>query len=127
MASKQHATTEEQTAALGQIYRKPQQGDLLTGEYSIKRPRAGNGRHIQLHRAVSEPAKAPGMAYFPGTGPAGKYCKDCAHFGSFNARRGKRTVTVKDACEKAHEITGSVERGGIGANRSCKYFEPKPA
>lgn len=125
MATRPHATTEEQTAALGNVQRKPMQGDLLTGEFSTKKLKAGRGSHVALHRSPDQPVKAPGMAYFPGTGPEGKYCRDCEHCGDLSAKRGKWSVTIADACAKAKEITGRVDHGGISTNRACKYFVAK--
>lgn len=120
-------TSDEQKAALGQVYRKPQQGDLLTGEYAVKPPKTGRGSHVRLHREVSEPPKAVGMAFFPGTGPDGKYCRDCEHCGDQLVKRAGRMVEFREACAKAREMTGTVETGGIGTNRACKYFEPREA
>lgn len=87
MATKQHATTEEQTAALGNVRRKPMQIDLLTGDLVARKPKAGNGSHIQLKSLGIERPAVPGMASWAGGGPDGKRCKDCAHLGAVTVRR----------------------------------------
>lgn len=141
MASRPHSTSEEQTAALGNVKRKAMQIDLLSGELVKGRPKAGNGRHIRLHREIGEPVANPGMAHFAGTGPAGKYCKDCEHCSDIDVFRGGRMRKPsdkpgedvilplrqeRDACVKAAEMLDDmVQRGGIGANRACKYFKAK--
>src|SRR5262245_51649579 len=141
MALRPHATTEEQVAALGNVRRKPAQIDLLTGELVTKKPKAGSGHHIRLHSVAGEPSISPGMAQFAGTGPERTYCMDCAHCSDLEVYRGGRMrkpssrpgedVIVplrveKDACAKAARmLDDKVQKGGIGANRSCKYFEPR--
>lgn len=127
MATHPHGTTEEQTAALGNVRRKPMQGDLLTGEFAVKAPKNGRGSHVRLHRNFTEPVIAPGMAHFPGTGPEGKHCRDCEHFGDLPVKGRKWTGIEKDACAKARDITGAVQRGGIGTNRACRYFVEREA
>lgn len=117
-------SSEEQKAALGGVYRKPVQIDLLSGEATVKKPKAGNGAHIVLKQTGKEPSVAVGMAHFPGTGPKKKYCRDCEHCRDLWTR-GKRSRLVTEACAKFEDIMGVVGRGGIGANRSCKYFVAK--
>ena len=135
-------TTEEQRAALGNIKRKPSQGDLFTGEFAATRPKKGNGRHIKLTWGESEPVKAVGMAHFSGTGPERTYCRECKHCQDIDVYPGGRyrkppdpsgkgdphpIRTQRNACLKAAELLdGIVQRGGIGANRSCRYFELRP-
>ena len=135
-------TSEEQRAALGSINRKSRQGDLFTGEFAATRPKKGNGRHIRLARGEGEPVKAIGMAHFPGTGPERTYCHQCTHCQDIDVYRGGRyrkppdpsgkgdphpIRTQRNACLKAAELLdGIVQRGGIGANRSCRYFELRP-
>jgi hypothetical protein len=129
-------TSEEQKAALGNIKHKPRQGDLFTGEFNVNPPKRGNGHHIKLAVEVGEPTKVPGMAHFPGTGPERTYCRECKHCqeidvyrgGRYRAPSGKGDVmpvrTKRNACLKAAKLSdGIVQPGGIGANRSCKYFE----
>lgn len=140
-ALKPHATSEEQVAQLGRVRRKPTQIDMFTGELVVKPPKRGNGLHVQLHRSPDEPVRAIGMAHFPGTGPNRKYCQDCAHFGDIEVYRGGRMRKPSSrpgedaitplryehgACRKAASMLDDVvQKGGIGANRSCKYFEAK--
>lgn len=128
-------TSEEQKAAMGNIRRKPQYVDMFTGETSPNLPKRGSGYHIVLHDPVPHPV---GMAHFPGTGPTGKYCMNCAHYKDLEVWRNGRIVPAassrenvprrveKNACEKAaHMLDNVAQKGGIGANRSCKYFIPK--
>jgi hypothetical protein len=132
-------TTEEQRAALGNIKRKPSQGDLFTGEFAVRPPKKGNGRHIAPTGKEGEPAKAIGMAHFPGTGPERTYCHQCTHCQDIDVYRSGRyrkppdpsgkgdphpIRTQRNACLKAAKLLdGIVQRGGTGANPSCKYFE----
>jgi hypothetical protein len=136
-------TSEEQRAALGSINRKSRQGDLFTGEFAATRPKKGNGRHIRLTRGEGEPVKAIGMAHFPGTGPERTYCRECKYCQDIDVYRGgsyrKPTHpfgadnvlpirTERDACMKAAKLFDDiVQRGRIGSNRSCRYFEGKDA
>lgn len=134
-------TSEEQKAELGKIKRKPSQGDLFTGEFAVKRPKKGRGSRVKLTGDEGEPAKATGMAHFPGTGPERTYRRECKHFQDIDVYRGGRyrkpldpsgkgdvmpVRTKRNACLKAAKLSdGIVQCGGIGANRSCKYFIPK--
>jgi hypothetical protein len=134
-------TSEEQMAALGNIRHKPRQGDLFTGQFDVTPPKKGNGHHIPLTGNEGEPAKAIGMAHFPGTGPERTYCRECKHCQDIDVYRGGRyrkppdpsgkgdphpIRTQRSACLRtAKLLDGIVQRGGIGANRSCKYFEAR--
>lgn len=113
----------EQVTTTGNVAFKPMQRDLLTGELSAKKPKSGNGRHIRLKG--DGPAITPGMAYFAGTGPKGKYCKDCRFLGDLPVRGRKGFARYEsEACEEAARMSeGRVQRGGLGANRACKYFK----
>jgi hypothetical protein len=136
-------TGEEQLAALGNIGRKPHQGDLFKGEFDARPTRRGNGRHLRLTREEGEPVKAIGMAHFPGTGPEGTHCHECRHCQDIDVFPGGRyrkpkhpsgpdnvppIRTKREACMKAAQLfDGIVQRGGIGFNRSCRHFEEKDA
>ena len=87
MANAPHATSEDQRAALGGIKRKPVQIDLLSGELVLKKPKSGNGSHILLKREGEEKAAVSGMASWAGSDPEGKYCEDCAFYGSVAVQR----------------------------------------
>ena len=65
-----------------------------------------------------------GMAYFAGTGPAEKTCKDCAFFG-YKRTSGTGHLYHYSGCRKYYEMT--YRHGGeiIGRNKSCKCFEQK--
>lgn len=97
-------TTKEQVTTLGNVKFRPMQRDMFTGELTDKKPKAGNGSHIRLAGAETQPPAVPGMASFAGTGPKGKYCRDCAAFGD---------VAVQRPNGKTQEV-GDVEmnRGG---------------
>lgn len=120
-------------AVTGLVRRKPMQRDLFTGELSDKKPKAGNGKHIRLHSNHNESIKAPGMAYFPATGPVGRTCGECVHLQDLHRSKTGRLLpserhpqfhqTEGNACKKAAEITGTVQRGDLQFNRACKYFE----
>lgn len=126
-------------AVTGLVRKKPMQRDLFTGNL-VRPPKAGRGDHILLKRDDAEPVAIPGMAHFAATGPEGKRCRDCAHcrdmpmWGknkSSPALAGRKDTDEpkrieKDACAKAAELyDGTVQRGGIQFNLSCKYFEQR--
>jgi hypothetical protein len=136
-------TSEEQMAALGNIRHKPRQGDSFTGQFDVRPPRKGNGRHVPLTGKEGEPTKAIGMAHFPGTGPERTYCRECKYCQDIDVFPGGRyrkprhpsgadnvppIRTKREACMKAAQLfDGIVQRGGIGFNRSCRHFEEKEA
>ncbi|MFZ5783962.1 MAG: hypothetical protein ACOY4R_27505 [Pseudomonadota bacterium] len=141
MALKPHATTEEQRAEMGKIRRKPVQIDLLTGNLAPKRIKIARGdAHIRLKSDGMEPTVVPGMAHFAGTGPSGRYCKDCALRGDLPVW-GRDFATPdkagmapdanpkryeKGACRKAAELyDGHVQKGGLWAESACRYFEER--
>jgi|FEC22Drversion2_1045045.scaffolds.fasta_scaffold00665_24 hypothetical protein len=117
----------------------PRQGDLFTREFNAKPPKRGSGHHIKLAVEVGQPTKVPGMAHFAGSGPKRTYCHQCKHCQDIDVYRGGRyrkppnpsgnanvtpIRTKREACMKASQLfDGIVQRGGIGANPSCKYFE----
>ena len=77
----------------------------------------------------------PGMAYFAGSGPAGKFCGDCA-FRGYHRFRGKKEYNDHTGewyestywyggCQKFKDLTG---RAGPMIDKrlhACKYFEQK--
>lgn len=63
----------------------------------------------------------PGMAHFAGSGPAGKKCNQCHHWGYW--RGGKRYR----GCAKTFFLTNSHGAEVAGKNLACKYFERKSA
>lgn len=142
MATRPHATSEEQVAALGKIRRKPIQYDLLTGNLAPKKVRIARGEgHIRLKSEPGEKTAIAGMAYFAGTGPQDKRCYQCAHLGDISVWRsrgrdhstpeaagyeaGKEPRRVeRNACRKACAMyDGIVQTGGIEYELACKYFE----
>jgi hypothetical protein len=56
----------------------------------------------------------PGMAYFAGTGPAGKQCKQCIYFQQIGAKRNR--------CVKYQELTGLVGSRIDEHLLACRYF-----
>jgi hypothetical protein len=72
---------------------------------------------------------APGMAFFAGTGPEGKYCKDCKHKGYERLKvdsygNAQRAVT-HGGCAKFKQLLGVDGPQIKGSLPSCKYFEAK--
>lgn len=125
MANRPHATTEEQTAALGGVRLKPMQRDMFTGELVDKPPKRGNGRHIALKPVGMERPAIPGMASWAGGGPEGKRCKDCAYLGAVTIRRPDNTIERSSAaCLKAMQRTGRLPmlRTDIAMAASCDLF-----
>jgi hypothetical protein len=53
-----------------------------------------------------------GMAHFAGSGPAGKCCRDCAHFGVNKANR----------CQQFKTLTGKYGPPIPGDALSCRHF-----
>lgn len=85
---------------------------------------------IPLTRSPKDPPEAiPGMASFPGTGPADKVCVDCCHYN--NGRRLERYKHRAMGGVKMHRCAkySALAGGKLGAallahTPSCKYFEP---
>ena len=105
------------------------QGDLLSGQWSSKPSRRGDGQHIRLKSLGDEQLVAvPGMADFSGGGPAGTYCQDCSHFASKIAvQTGIDAIErTRNGCALWSRRTGhaaSSPRRDVRLCRSCKYFE----
>lgn len=72
-----------------------------------------------------------GMAHFSATGPFGKTCGDCAHYGAaFRQIRNAAGEIVKTqrkpgACGKFQALTGKVGGDIPRHAEACKYFEPR--
>lgn len=121
-------TSEEQQAALGNVQHKPMQIDLLTGELETKKPKRGNGSHIQLKPIGIEKPVEPGMANYAGEGPPGKYCQDCRNFGEIALLRpdGDETVERRQggcvlyASRMGH--AGPLTSKTIALNGACREF-----
>lgn len=67
----------------------------------------------------------PGMAHFAGSGPPGKTCKQCQHFGDVYDQHNDKYI---DRCQKYQQLMG----GKVGARISdeyaaCRHFEKIPA
>jgi len=63
----------------------------------------------------------PGMAHFAGTGPDGKYCRDCIHW---DRRPDDRTIVAKPApCKKYSKMMRGIGKNVPGSAFACKYFE----
>lgn len=105
------------------------QGDLLSGQWTSKTPKRGDGQHIRLKSLVdNEPVAMPGMAGFSGAGPKGTYCRDCAHFGDKIAvQTGSNTIEkAKAGCEVWAQRMGHAAPSpwrDIRLCPSCKHFE----
>lgn len=128
MASRPHATSEEQIAELGKIRRIPRDVDMFTGEVVTKPPKRGNGRHIVLKPTGIEKPVVPGMASYAGEGPHGKYCRDCDSFGEVAVVRpdGAETIEMnRRGCVKWASRMGHAQPMGarsIDACAACKHF-----
>jgi hypothetical protein len=110
------------------------QRDLFTGELITKKIKRGRGRHIKLKQGEDRVMTVvPGMAHFAGTGPERTYCFGCKFWGDLPVYKGGKYVANTTAaprrfelgaCRKAADLFGGkVQRGGIGGNPSCKFFE----
>ena len=99
---------------------------------AAKPPRRGAGKHILLTRLDGEKTAVPGMAGFADQGPAGRYCRDCDHFGEVAVQSGPDAVEMNRAgCvlyAQRMKHAAPVGRGTISMCRACKYFlEPSKA
>lgn len=62
-----------------------------------------------------------GMAHWAGSGPEGKTCKTCAHYGAVFPREG--TTKYQDRCKLYQQRAGGRVGGKIpSATAACKYF-----
>lgn len=125
MATRPHATTEEQVAALGKIRRKPVQIDLLTGDLVTKPPKRGSGSHIALKPTGFERPAIPGMASWAGGGPEGKRCEHCIHLGAVTIQRPNSDIERSSAaCLRYCQRTGHLPsvRRDITLERACNQF-----
>jgi hypothetical protein len=105
---------------------KNAQGDLFTGKWRTKPPTRGNGSHIRLKPLDDEKAVVPGMASYAGEGPAGAYCRDCAHFGVVAVQTGVDDVEInRTGCAIYAQRMGHAAptaRRDIGLCPACKHF-----
>ena len=105
-----------------------QQGDLFTGKWQAERPKRGNGSHVRLKPLDGEKRIVPGMASFLAEGPAGKYCRDCDHFGEVAVQTGidgfeiNRTGCAIYAQRMGH--AAPTTRRDIRLCAACKHFVP---
>lgn len=78
----------------------------------------------------------PGMAFFCGTGPAGKTCGDCIHRGyKREGRKGTWSEKLQQEvyrnyqvqkCAVFKKMAGKHGQDVDADNPSCKYFQQKP-
>ncbi len=73
----------------------------------------------------------PGMAYFAGSGPQGKHCRDCVFRGYVRPITDKYGIVLKTiksgGCGKFHKLSGVHGPAISGRLQACKYFEAKAA
>lgn len=121
-------SSEDQKAALGKVKKRPMQRDLFTGELVTKPIKRGNGRHIKLKSVPGEKPHVAGMASWAGTGPEGKYCRDCDFFGTIKVRnqRDEATAEMIDGCALYAKRMGHLPmvKKNISACNSCDQFKP---
>ena len=77
-------------------------------------------------------AKTPvGMAFWAGTGPKGKTCRECRFytFNGYKSARGNKGGQLKNSpCQKFIALTNGVDTNRIPYDTSsCKYFDQNPA
>ncbi len=87
--------------------------------------------------AAMQAATVPGMAFWAGSGPAGRTCRECVHWcsGKVARRHTKRSAAVKHSGVKAGSLLDqkcnkfarlSYDKEGDAFNNAtpaCKYFE----
>lgn len=67
-----------------------------------------------------------GMAFWAGTGPQGRTCRECAHYGfiGYKSNRGFKGGTLKNgSCLRYAEMTRQSGGKFPFDTPSCKYFE----
>ena len=93
--------------------------------------------YTKLPGAPDRSDAVPGMAYFAGTGPAGKTCGHCCHRGMWRVSSIERwddrrqTYDAKSyrysGCAMFKQLTGKFGPAIARDNGACKYFGPKTA
>ena len=73
----------------------------------------------------------PGMAFWAGSGPAGKTCRECIHWQAdgyyAGGNRAFNQGLKPGICRKARAMTmGKAQPPVRYINSACKYFEPNP-
>lgn len=91
----------------------------------------------QEHLTVIDPvlenqiSKTPvGMAFWAGTGPQGKTCRECRFyvFNGYKSARGSKGGVLKNSpCQKFIALTNGIDTHKIPYDTSsCKYFDQNP-
>jgi hypothetical protein len=74
---------------------------------------------------------APGMAFWSGSGPAGKTCGDCVHLGYWASRLNRSGAPTgsrrSKGCAKYHALTGVHGPAINPCLLACKYFAARSA
>lgn len=79
----------------------------------------GDGGLVQINSVN----KFPDTAHFPGSGPPGRDCKQCAFF---NTHGFANVTTYRGKCDKVarmRDISTKKVRAIHGSTPSCKYFK----
>jgi hypothetical protein len=71
-----------------------------------------------------------GMAHFANSGPFGRVCGECIHYGCWIQHRSAsgdiiKTTHVRGACAKFRELTGKLGPAVPASASACRYFEAK--
>jgi hypothetical protein len=115
------ATTTDPRGAL-----KLKQGDLFSKEWQTEPSKRGDGSHVRLKSVDGEKPVMPGMASYAGEGPAGTYCRDCAHFGEVVVQTGVDDVEInRTGCAIYAQRMGHAApttRRDIRLFPACKHF-----
>ena len=82
----------------------------------INHPGTQNDDDLSIKAGMTE----PGMAYFAGTGPAGKFCGDCKFWTFY--RFTKKGLDKWRGCGKFRNLTGHVGPQIDSKLHACKYF-----
>ncbi len=71
----------------------------------------------------------PGMAFWSGSGPLGKTCRECVNWGwSKHFRRDPWGELRPRMCSKFIRLTGGQKGDGVPHHvEACKYFEERPS
>lgn len=69
-------------------------------------------------------ASYEGMAHFADTGPEGKICHDCAHWGA--GHKSRPIATRQSGCHKWVELMKAQPKFFPGLTAACRWFEPRP-
>lgn len=101
----------------------PVMRDLLTGEVGPMIRKSGDGSHIRMTPSGVKGTSIAGMFYFAGTGPKGKYCRDCRHCGEGPPTKKNGPPTPNTCVRMLQALKRATCARDIGQQNACRHFE----